>query len=144
MTKPPPQILSASARKSHPPGPAMAFVSRSCSLLTMFASDPINTLSSCMRSARSRAFGGVTTTTADGRTGGVSVMERRGGPLRQKNMDRTKKYENTGLDRSRIWKACPDMLSRFFDLDSHVPRSGPDLDRIWTKFGIGKKPSGPI
>jgi hypothetical protein len=31
--------------------------------------------------------------------------------------------------------ACPDMLSRFFDLDSHVPLSGPNLDRIWTKSG---------
>ncbi len=33
-----------------------------------------------------------------------------------------------GLDQSRIWTACPDMLSRFFDLESHVPLSGPDLD----------------
>jgi hypothetical protein len=48
------------------------------------------------------------------------------------------------LDQSRIWTACPDMLSRFFDLDSHVPLSGPDLDQIWTKSGIRQKPSGPI
>jgi hypothetical protein len=27
------------------------------------------------------------------------------------------------------------MLSRFFDLDSHVPLSGPDLDQIWTESG---------
>jgi hypothetical protein len=49
-----------------------------------------------------------------------------------------------GLDQSRIWTACPDMLSRFFDLDSHVPLSGLDLDQIWTESGIGQKPSGPI
>jgi hypothetical protein len=49
-----------------------------------------------------------------------------------------------GLDQSRIWTACPDMLSRFFDLDCHVPLSGPDLDQIWTKSEIGQKPSGPI
>ncbi len=41
-----------------------------------------------------------------------------------------------GLDQSRIWTARPDMLSRFFDLDSHVPLSGPDLDQIWNKSGI--------
>ncbi len=40
-----------------------------------------------------------------------------------------------GLDQSRIWTACPDMPSRFFDLDRGVPRSGPDLDQIWTKSG---------
>jgi hypothetical protein len=44
-----------------------------------------------------------------------------------------------GLDQSRIWTACPDILSRFFDPDSHVPLSGPDLDQILTKSGIGQK-----
>ncbi len=36
-----------------------------------------------------------------------------------------------GLDQSRIWTACPNMLSRFFDLDSHVPLSG--LGRHWIR-----------
>ncbi len=40
-----------------------------------------------------------------------------------------------GLDQSRIWTACPDMPSRFFDLDRGVPRSGPVVDQIWTKSG---------
>jgi hypothetical protein len=40
-----------------------------------------------------------------------------------------------GLDQSRIWTAFPDMPSRFFDLDRGVPRSGRDLDQIWTKSG---------
>ncbi len=40
-----------------------------------------------------------------------------------------------GLDQSRIWTACPDMPSRFFDLDRGVPQSGPNLDQIWTKSG---------
>jgi hypothetical protein len=44
-----------------------------------------------------------------------------------------------GLDQCRIWTAGPDMPSRFFDLDRGVPRSGPDLDQIWTKSGIKQK-----
>jgi hypothetical protein len=40
-----------------------------------------------------------------------------------------------GLDLVQNWTACLDMPSRFFDLDPGVPRSGLDLDQIWTKSG---------
>ena len=56
--KPPPPNLAGLRPREVPLLPGRGVVSRSCSLSTTFASDPINTRPSRMRSARSRAVGG--------------------------------------------------------------------------------------